>query len=329
MIRPTAETAPPRRAAAAGVGVRLRLRIQSPADTKSSPVLERVVEVDAATGAVTLGRRVGADVQLPFWTVSATHARLVRQTASWAVVDLGSANGTFFQDRRLAPGNPKALREGDVFRLADVTVIFEGLVTTEAKASVGVESTATLARRLVSDLFGAQRSAETARLVIDGGPSAGQALSLSPGQLYRIGRAAHCDLTLVDDDVSREHASVVRLWDGIEIRDLGSKNGIDVDGALIAGVQRLSDGAVVTIGNTRLRVEDPEERYLRQMQEEAAGGGPAKTLTPETTPRGSRGGRRTVPVAPVRGLGVIVGVALAVLLGVAAVVVWLVVGGWS
>ena len=34
-----------------------------------------------------------------------------------------------------------------------------------------------------------------------------------------------------------------------------------------AGSQKLRDGTTVIIGSTRLRVEDPEERYLRQMQE--------------------------------------------------------------
>src|SRR5690348_15872451 len=55
-----------------------------------------------------------------------------------------------------------------------------------------------------------------------------------------------------------------RGWDGVTIRDLGSKNGTLVDGAAIdrAGVE-LRDGAQIEIGNVVLRFRDPAERHLR------------------------------------------------------------------
>ena len=63
---------------------------------------------------------------------------------------------------------------GDVLRLASVELVFEG----EGRPGLGVdgqkvepESTATLARRLVSDRFGTSRPAEVAHLVVRDGPA--------------------------------------------------------------------------------------------------------------------------------------------------------------
>src|SRR5205814_9466035 len=112
-----------------------------------------------------LGREAGADIPLPFNTVSARHARLSRAGEGWSLLDLGSANGTFLDDRRLRVGEPRPLQVGQSFRLADVEITFEGPVDPTGPSPVAPESTATLARRLVNDLFGSCRPAEVARVV--------------------------------------------------------------------------------------------------------------------------------------------------------------------
>src|SRR5204863_8569969 len=129
-----------------------------------------------------------------------------RDGEDWSVADLGSANGTFLNDRRLAVGQPQPLRAGQVFRLADVAVTFEG--PSPEKPGLAPESTATLARRLVNDLFGSCRPAEVARLVVEGGADDGRALVLAEvGKVYQVGRSSACALVLADEDVSREHAA--------------------------------------------------------------------------------------------------------------------------
>jgi pSer/pThr/pTyr-binding forkhead associated (FHA) protein len=81
-----------------------------------------------------------------------------------------------------------------------------------------------------------------------------------------IGRGETCDLVLPTDDVSREHAVIVRRWSGVQIRDLGSKNGVRVAGQPIPGEQRLRDGDHVEIASFELRLDDPEDRYLRILE---------------------------------------------------------------
>jgi hypothetical protein len=51
---------------------------------------------------VVVGRDPGCDVILPDGSVSRRHARIERRGTSWAVVDEGSANGTFLDSQRVA-----------------------------------------------------------------------------------------------------------------------------------------------------------------------------------------------------------------------------------
>jgi pSer/pThr/pTyr-binding forkhead associated (FHA) protein len=309
--------------------VRLRFRIRPPVSARAYSV-ERTVEVEAGRGAVTLGREAGSDIELPFGTVSARHARLVRAADVWAVTDAGSANGTFLGDERLRAGEPQVLREGQSFRLADVELVFEGASASEGEAATP-ESTATLARRLVSDLFGSCRPAEVARLVVEGGPEQGKELVLAvAGQSYRVGRARDCDLVLEDDDVSREHASFQRTWSGVEVQDLGSKNGVEVEGVRVDGVGRMRDGEAVLVGGITLRLDDPEDRYLREMQQEpkrsattpmaAQEGVPVPVAAPEPERRRRRRGPNQL------GPAAVAAVALAVLVSIGGLVLWLLVG---
>jgi pSer/pThr/pTyr-binding forkhead associated (FHA) protein len=259
-----------------------------------------VVDVELIGDEVRIGRRAGLEIQLPFATVSGLHARIYRQGTEWGVLDMGSSNGTFIGPTRLPPGVPRTLKPGDVVNIADVSLTFEGEVGVAAAPATGPrpESTATLARRLVNDLFQQQGGAEVARLVVGSGPSAGQALALAmPDRTYRVGRSPDCDLVLPDDDVSREHAAFERRWQGVFVRDLGSKNGIQLDGQSIRGERKLRHGDVVVVGTTQLRVEDPEEKYLRDIDEkERAMRAPAPGAV-------SGGGGSTVPAeaaAPAR-----------------------------
>jgi pSer/pThr/pTyr-binding forkhead associated (FHA) protein len=271
--------------------VRLRFRIRTAPTADSGDLVDRVVDVEPAGDEIRIGRRAGVEIQLPFATVSSVHARVFRHGDGWALLDMGSSNGTFIGQTRLASGQPRLIKPGEIFRLADVTVSFEGEVggdsTPDDKRSK-TESTATLARRLVNDLFQAVAGAEIARVVVEKGPSQGQSLALAlPDRAYKVGRAPDCDLVLSDDDVSREHAAFERRWQGVFVRDLGSKNGLEIDGKKVRGEQRVHDGEIISLGGTALRIDDPEERYLRQMEADAREAPRRSTLPPPESPAGA------------------------------------------
>jgi hypothetical protein len=123
------------------------------------------------------------------------------------------------------------------------------------------------------------QAGELPRLVIEGGPCHGLALGLEKqGHAYKIGRSSGCHMVIADDDMSREHAEIERRWDGVFVRDLGSKNGVLLGGERLAGERRLADGDVVEMGQTRFVLDDPNDRHLRQVQDGTAPipSGPAK-----------------------------------------------------
>jgi pSer/pThr/pTyr-binding forkhead associated (FHA) protein len=233
----------------------------------AAPAVERVVELPFDGGEIIIGRQHNATLALPFSAISGRHARFFRDASGYHIEDLGSANGTRLGQRRLLPHVAEAVAVGEVIDVAGAHLRFEGELPAAGPVPEG-EGTATLARRLVHDLFEAYPPAECARLVVVAGPALGRELVLAAsGRVYRLGRGEQCDLVIPHDDVSREHATIERGVEGIMVRDLGSKNGVEVEGHIIEGVRCLRDGEVVRVGETRLRVVDPEERYLRQMEQ--------------------------------------------------------------
>lgn len=284
----------------------LRLRISAAVQghDPGAPT-ERIVEVTPVDGCVRIGRRPRLELTLPFRALSSLHARLVRVGEGYHLEDLGSANGTFLDGRRLLPRAPQPIRPGDSFQVADVTLAWERR-TTEAdgeQPSAGAldlpASTATLARRMVAGLFAAARPPGSTRLVeVAGDPR--RELVVPRGRVMSVGRAATCDLVLNDDGVSREHAAFQRLVDGLFMRDLDSKNGSTVNQRVIEGRILLRDGDEVAIGSVRFRVEDPEDR---SNSVHSAAARPPPGGAPPTAPRPRTGhgrlARSPAVVAPV------------------------------
>jgi diguanylate cyclase (GGDEF)-like protein len=84
-------------------------------------------------------------------------------------------------------------------------------------------------------------------LLVLSGPQFGDIFPLEPGHDLVIGRREDSDVEIIDDGVSRRHASIRVDGEAATIRDLGSANGTFVDGVR-ALEARLADGARVQIG---------------------------------------------------------------------------------
>jgi pSer/pThr/pTyr-binding forkhead associated (FHA) protein len=323
----------------------LRLRLlPHPAPTGGAdrgPTTERAIELSDGTREVRIGRRPDVELPLPFPSLSGLHARLTATGDGWRIEDLGSTNGTRVDGVRLGGGETRALNPGAQLLLGEVTLIFDGVVS----PILGAEGTATIARRLVSDLFAVAPGTATPTLTIVSGVRTGPALRLDDlDRRYLVGRIESCDLPLPSEEISREHAAFVRLWDGVVVKDLGSKNGVLVnDTPVTAGEQRLRDGDLVRIGPATLRLSDPADRYLRELEARAEAN-PAvapPAADPDAAPEAIDGapvpvaGAPTQPLAentppekplPARGSRTAIVVAAAVLLIVGVVVLALALG---
>ncbi len=83
------------------------------------------------------------------------------------------------------------------------------------------------------------------------------------GASATIGRHASCDLVLDDDTVSRLHARVERTEGGFALMDLGSSNGLRVNGEPTT-YRILEPGDVVHVGECVLRFEGSVDGVTRE-----------------------------------------------------------------
>jgi pSer/pThr/pTyr-binding forkhead associated (FHA) protein len=89
-------------------------------------------------------------------------------------------------------------------------------------------------------------------LIFGDGPLEGRRLEVSSGLV--LGRE-QADVVIDDPGVSRRHAVIRPVEDGLEIEDLDSLNGTWVNGRRIAGATRLAPGDRVTLGDSSFDVE--------------------------------------------------------------------------
>ena len=104
-------------------------------------------------------------------------------------------------------------------------------------------------------------SPDRAARKLEAPPSRGQALlvgegrrSVLSGERVLIGRSRECDVVLSDPNTSRRHAEVRREGDGWTVVDLGSTNGIKVNGRRVDQAA-LEPGDRITLGLTELTFE--------------------------------------------------------------------------
>ena len=86
---------------------------------------------------------------------------------------------------------------------------------------------------------------ESPLLIAQNGPLKGLRWTLNKPLL--IGREATCEIVVADRMVSRFHARITPMSEGIVLEDLGSKNGTHCNGNLVEGRVVLQDGDTVQI----------------------------------------------------------------------------------
>jgi hypothetical protein len=170
-----------------------------------------------------------------------------------------------------------------------------------------VQRTESLARELVRSLLG---TGAAPSLEVETGRRAGARRLLAPPESRLvIGRGDEAGWIVDDEELSRAHAEVRRGWDGAWLRDLGSKNGTELDGVRVgADPALIRDGARIELGQLRLRYHDPAERHLH--------GAPATSATAPT-----REPARVQAFAPQRS-ALVFYVAVALAIAAAAAAIW-------
>lgn len=92
-----------------------------------------------------------------------------------------------------------------------------------------------------------------------------------------LGRDPSVVYAIDDPTVSRRHAELLRTRDGWTLRDLGSANGTEINGARLAGERALNEGDIVGLGRVTLQ-------YSGQLAGTVRGGGPLAAAVEQTLP---------------------------------------------
>lgn len=96
----------------------------------------------------------------------------------------------------------------------------------------------------------APRGSKAASLEVTSGPLHGRSIPLE-AEVTTIGSAPGATVLLNDAGVSRKHAGIKKADGGFELADLGSTNGVYVNGERVAR-RTLQGGDVIRVGSTEM-----------------------------------------------------------------------------
>ncbi|MDV7083050.1 ATP-binding cassette domain-containing protein [Rhodococcus sp. IEGM 248] len=202
-----------------------------------------VVETEHDRTSYSAGKavRIGRDPQLEITIVdpmvSREHARLTWDEG-WQLVDSGSKNGIYVDGARrekVPVTNPVVVRLGDAAEGPVVRISVEDPDATRQDV-------------------GARWDESTIGIDAPSAPPPTPHEAVPKGSLT-VGRSPDNDIVVRDVLASRHHAIVHNVPSGLEIDDLGSVNGTFVGDIRVSRAQ-LTDGDVVTIGNTDFSVQE-------------------------------------------------------------------------
>jgi len=122
------------------------------------------------------------------------------------------------------------------------------------------------------------------QLVVAGGSKAGQVIPVV-GPKFIIGRADDCHLKPRSDLISRYHCAIVSEDGYVAVRDLGSKNGVFLNGEQISMEHELKNGDKLSVGpldffvhvtvaikgQKKPKVESVQDAVTRTVEIQAAG----------------------------------------------------------
>jgi pSer/pThr/pTyr-binding forkhead associated (FHA) protein len=255
---------------AAGASPVAVLEAPIPSGGEAGPTASLDVEGGQAVqigGLTRIGRRPEMDLVLADPSVSGTHAEVRLIGEAYVIADAGSRNGTFVNEQQVT--EPTPLTDGDAIRIGNTRMRFAQAAPapvpapTPAPSAPATEPEATPpvpplpVGPAVSGLFvrpemleepATPATAGELQGALEGG---GRRYELV-GEQMSVGRDPEADVSIEDPAVSYTHAQITRHGDALYLRDLGSRNGTWVNGALVSMPYALREGDVVHLGEVDL-----------------------------------------------------------------------------
>ena len=191
---------------------------------KDSQLFKKVVI--AENFSLMVGSNSSCDVMVSNKRVSRNHCQVIYSNSDdLKLIDLESTNGTFLNGIKLKPGVPYNLNLKDQVQLAGVSGII---------ISIGSESTES-------------RNLDNQKNILE---------LFKNKDIITVGRDSSCDLRINDNRISRKHASIKKLSnDKFLLKDLGSLNGIYVNGSKVNGTKTISKEDNIFISKYLLKID--------------------------------------------------------------------------
>jgi NADPH-dependent 2,4-dienoyl-CoA reductase/sulfur reductase-like enzyme/pSer/pThr/pTyr-binding forkhead associated (FHA) protein len=241
------------------------------------------------TKVISIGRQAGAYFLIDNGSVSRHHAEISYANGQYVLCDLGSANGTLVNDKRLESGSTHLLKHSDRIRFGNVSFLFiarsagkKATRTATQSALPGPTAFHQMATGFYDPASAGQAPPPQGQPLLnaDGSlllPGATEAIlatvvnsfkaspvlvmvgrdkptiyRLKQGKRLKMGRDKSNDIVLAEVAASRLHAEVFHGSDGYYIRDMQSINGVIVNATKIDNPYRLAHGDCVAIGSITL-----------------------------------------------------------------------------
>jgi pSer/pThr/pTyr-binding forkhead associated (FHA) protein len=188
----------------------------------------------------TIGKGEVNDIVIDEDGVNGFHADLKVDGDAVSITDINTATGTFLNGEKVKGIMP--VTAGDVITVQDVEL---EVVEDEGGGSKTLVLSGTALMEMGTGCWS---------LIADSGPEKGQIIPVM--DRVEIGRALECDISILEPALSRKHAELELMDDGLTIRDLGSVNGTYVNGEKV-DEQGLNDGDLLQFGKIRFIVSGP------------------------------------------------------------------------
>ncbi|MGB8699195.1 MAG: FHA domain-containing protein, partial [Thermosynechococcaceae cyanobacterium] len=206
-----------------------RLQLLTDPDRQQIPLYPR---------SVTLGRGYDNHLVINESFVSRYHARIDRVNGGYTLTDLGSANGTKVNDRRIPAETPITLSHGDRIDIGGLAVTFMLSEVSDLDTSSASDSAPPEAQTVLAP--------EGGSILQLGVPP--ETLSLRGRDTFTIGRDQTNDLAIPHPTVSRFHSRIERRDGSFVVTDLNSSNGTYINGQQVTRPVALRANDTIRIG---------------------------------------------------------------------------------
>ncbi len=209
----------------------------------SGPAAGHELEIDRE---LVVGRGE-VDVVVDDSEMSRRHALLRPVDDGVEVEDLGSANGTLVDGERITKATiarSATIKMGQSEFTVDVDL--------PQATRIGEDTPREFVPTAVQGVVTAAPQDVTRTLRVVGGPGAGQEMDIDRELV--VGRD-EADVTIADPELSRHHAALRPVADGVEVEDLGSSNGTFVDGERISQARTIAIRGTIKMGESEFVID--------------------------------------------------------------------------